>query len=116
MAVIAVEIHAVGAFTAVERKTGRIQAGAKPDVHVARPPILLQQLANRLRARGFVAMNAGGEVKLCSRHPDDAAEREQIELIGNGQLLDLPAKFSGGLEVVAQDPMDVNGFAEVTAL
>src|SRR5438309_3017826 len=115
MAIVAIEIHAVRVFTPVQRKTTWIQAGTKPEVRIRRPAIFPQQLANGLRAGGFIAMDAGRDVEPCSRRPDDAAKRKQIQFIRNRKLVDLPAEFSRGIEIIAQDLIDINGLSEVTA-
>lgn len=63
VAVIAVEVVAAGGLAGVAGEAGGVEAGAEPEPGARGECVLGEQLADREGAGGFVAVDAGGEVK-----------------------------------------------------
>ena len=105
-----------GILATIEWKAARIQARAKPDVGTLGPLVFLQQLARGQRPGRFVAVNAGGQIKPSARRLDHTAQCQQIQSFGSRQLVNLPAKPPRRIEVIAQDLLDIDGFAKISAL
>ncbi len=120
MAVVAVEIDAEKVFAAVKGEACQVKAGAEPNGGVAGPAVFLEETEDGKGAGGFVAVNAGGKVKADAGIRQRAAVGDEVHFraAGGDGVAGLVADpvFVGdsGLDF-AEDVLDVDGFAVVTA-
>jgi len=116
--IIAVQIKAGGVPALVQREAGGILARQQKNLRVFRPAVFLKQPQGRERAGGFVAVDAGGEVKArgLGREARGAMKSQPGETGLFVENLLRPSKFPGGGFDVAQHGADVDRLAVIAAV